>query len=262
MAKKNSKRLSLQILIRKYLTTILLLLILLILVLNHLNIILYVRKNDCNSNQTDFVPSEIFLNFPHSFEPIEHLASKKDNQFKPQILITSNRKAKFVLGIPTLKRENVTYLDTMLSSLLLAMNEHEKSQVLIVILLAEATDRKFNKETLKILLRKYKNEIESGFIDVISAPRDYYPNESREVKDEIFNDKPERIKWRTKQNFDICFLMAYSRGRGTYYLQVGFLSLPIVSFSRAIRLHCFMLQHVHSIKFSPTFLNNHILNPQ
>ena len=48
------------------------------------------------------------------------------------------------------------------------------------------------------------------------------PNENQIYKDDIFNDKPERIKWRVKQNFDICFLMAYSRNKGTYYLQVRY----------------------------------------
>ncbi len=69
--------------------------------------------------------------------------------------------------------------------------------------------------------KRYKEEISSGYIDIISAPRYYYPDENRKLaRDELFNDKPERIKWRIKQNYDICFLMAYAKDKGDYYLHV------------------------------------------
>lgn len=229
MSKKNSKKNSNSSLsFKKCLLSLLLILILVILVLNHLKIILFIKQNNCillNQTSRDVDTNEVYVSFPQVYESIEHLTHKKDNLFKPKILITQNRHAKFILGIPTLKRENVTYLEIMLNSLLLAMNQQEKNQVLIVILLAEIKDKHFNKEMLKFLLQKYKYDIANGYIDVIAAPSDYYPNENRIVSDHIFNDKPERIKWRVKQNYDICFLMTYSRERGIFYLQVNLKSI-------------------------------------
>ena len=50
---------------------------------------------------------------------------------------------------------------------------------------------------------------------------DFYPDFKRALfKDYIFNDTSDRIKWRTKQNLDISYLMSYCHGRSEYYLQV------------------------------------------
>ena len=51
-------------------------------------------------------------------------------------------------------------------------------------------------------------------------PKEFYPKYDTELKDPVFNDSFERIKWRQNQNYDICFLMAYCRERGDYYLNL------------------------------------------
>lgn len=52
-------------------------------------------------------------------------------------------------------------------------------------------------------------------------PSDYYPIFlNKTLTDPVFNDSTERIKWRQNQNYDICFLMAYCRERGYYYLNL------------------------------------------
>lgn len=55
------------------------------------------------------------------------------------------------------------------------------------------------------------------------APAFFYPDiQGQDLNDFVFKDKPERIKWRIKQNYDISYLMAYSKDKGKYYLQVFF----------------------------------------
>lgn len=55
-------------------------------------------------------------------------------------------------------------------------------------------------------------------IEVISPSQGYYPE---------FDDLPltlgdslKRVKWRSKQNLDTIYLMAYAQTRGTYYLML------------------------------------------
>ncbi len=71
------------------------------------------------------------------------------------------------------------------------------------------------------LKKRYKKEINSGLMDIIIPPETYYPNYlEKTLKDPIFNDSKERIIWRQNQNLDVCFLMAYCKERGRYYLNL------------------------------------------
>ena len=71
------------------------------------------------------------------------------------------------------------------------------------------------------LKKRYKKEIKSGLMDLIIPPETYYPNYlEKTLKDPIFNDSKERIIWRQNQNLDVCFLMAYCKERGKYYLNL------------------------------------------
>ena len=72
-----------------------------------------------------------------------------------------------------------------------------------------------------MLTNRYKTKIDSGFLNVLMAPAYFYPNKpDHELHDYVFKDKPDRIKWRIKQNYDVSYLMAYSKDKGIYYLQV------------------------------------------
>lgn len=67
-------------------------------------------------------------------------------------------------------------------------------------------------------MRLYLKEIESGLIQIIHAPRDWYP--SLEKLKVTYNHEMKQIKWRTKQNFDFAYMMLYSRSLSEYYLQL------------------------------------------
>jgi alpha-1,3-mannosylglycoprotein beta-1,4-N-acetylglucosaminyltransferase A/B len=75
--------------------------------------------------------------------------------------------------------------------------------------------------TIIELKKRYKKEIKTGLMDIIIPPESYYPNYlEKNLTDPIFNDSKERIMWRQNQNLDICFLMAYCKERGNYYLNL------------------------------------------
>jgi len=60
--------------------------------------------------------------------------------------------------------------------------------------------------------------VESGLIDVIAPHHSFYPDFSS-LK-QTFGDAPERVKWRSKQNLDMAFLMMYAQPRGLFYVQL------------------------------------------
>lgn len=55
-------------------------------------------------------------------------------------------------------------------------------------------------------------------------PVEFYPNlddiANKSLGQNTFNDPFERVKWRTKQNYDFSYLMSYAIKRGMYYLQL------------------------------------------
>ncbi len=73
------------------------------------------------------------------------------------------------------------------------------------------------------MFQKFETEINDGIIDIVVPLPDYYPDFNQlDLQDNIFHDKTDRVKWRTKQNYDISYLMNYCYKRSDYYLQVIF----------------------------------------
>ena len=86
------------------------------------------------------------------------------------------------------------------------------------------TDNDFVQKTIANINLAFKKELDEGFMDIIVPPNEFYPDlekiAGQSVGKNTFNDPFERIKWRTKQNYDFSFLMSYSLKRGMYYLQL------------------------------------------
>ena len=74
-----------------------------------------------------------------SDDPVQATQSSRD-MIQPRIQLTRGRDDVFlVIGVPTTRRENVTYILPMMSSLFDAMTNAEKSETLVVIMIAEAS---------------------------------------------------------------------------------------------------------------------------
>ena len=127
---------------KKKFIVLLLILFTILLVINYLTIIKYVNdKYQCEineySDEKDHRISTIRVKFPHVFETLPHLKEKL-HLIKPKYVLTKNRQnVTFVIGISTMKRENITYLYKMLDSLFNGMDIREKEQSLVVLLIAE-----------------------------------------------------------------------------------------------------------------------------
>ncbi|XP_070595201.1 alpha-1,3-mannosyl-glycoprotein 4-beta-N-acetylglucosaminyltransferase B isoform X3 [Erythrolamprus reginae] len=157
------------------------------------------------------------LHLPTIFHHLPHLLSK-ENSLQPAIHLGQGRTGvSIVMGIPSVKREVHSYLTDTLNSLISELNPQEKEDSVIVVMIAE-TDPQYTTGVAENIKSLFPNEIHSGLLEVISPSPHFYPDFSR--LRESFGDPKERVRWRTKQNLDYCFLMMYAQSKGIYYVQL------------------------------------------
>ena len=171
-----------------------------------------------SQNSTDGNQQATSLHLPSIFTYLPHLTGHSES-LKPKYYLSKNRYgASIVIGIPTIKREKISYLSSTLKSLVDGLSAVERKDCLIIVFVAEPYNEEFVESIGRQVQTSFPKHVESGLIEVISPSAEFYPN-----LDDIpltYGDTPERVKWRTKQNLDFSFLMLYARTRGIYYVQL------------------------------------------
>ncbi|KAJ2954148.1 hypothetical protein O0L34_g2375 [Tuta absoluta] len=143
------------------------------------------------------------MDHPRSLYPGFHLKSSRNF-------------SDYVLGIPTVRRDKENYLLITLENLLAGLKNYENS-TLIVICVGE-TDLEYVVKVAKQVSDKFPKHVASGMIEIISPSPGFYPDLSKDKPN--LGDASRRYRWRTKQNLDALFLMAYAQTKGTYYLML------------------------------------------
>uniref|UniRef100_A0A8C6BUX3 Alpha-1,3-mannosyl-glycoprotein 4-beta-N-acetylglucosaminyltransferase A n=1 Tax=Monodon monoceros TaxID=40151 RepID=A0A8C6BUX3_MONMO len=157
------------------------------------------------------------LQVPSIYYHLPHLL-QNEGSLQPVVQIGNGRTGvSIVMGVPTVKREVKSYLIETLHSLIDNLYPEEKLDCVIVVFIGE-TDIDYVNGVVANLEKEFSKEISSGLVEIISPPESYYPDLTN-LK-ETFGDSKERIRWRTKQNLDYCFLMMYAQEKGTYYIQL------------------------------------------
>ncbi|XP_029460628.1 alpha-1,3-mannosyl-glycoprotein 4-beta-N-acetylglucosaminyltransferase A isoform X2 [Rhinatrema bivittatum] len=157
------------------------------------------------------------LQVPNIYYHLPHLL-KNEGSLQPAVQVGVGRTGvSIVMGIPTVKRKVKSYLTETLHSLIDKLSPEEKLDCVIVIFIGE-TDLEYVHSVVGSLEKEFSTEISAGLVEIISPPVAYYPD-WKDLK-ETFGDSKERVKWRTKQNLDYCFLMMYSQRKGIYYIQL------------------------------------------
>ncbi|CAO2642814.1 Alpha-1,3-mannosyl-glycoprotein 4-beta-N-acetylglucosaminyltransferase B [Lemmus lemmus] len=157
------------------------------------------------------------LHLPTVFHHLPHLLAK-ESSLQPAVRVGQGRTGvSVVMGIPSVRREVHSYLTDTLHSLISELSPQEKEDSVIVVLIAEASGPEAT-DPLNLLPPRFPTEIHSGLLEVISPSPHFYPDFSR--LRESFGDPKERVRWRTKQNLDYCFLMMYAQSKGIYYVQL------------------------------------------
>ncbi|CAL8329054.1 unnamed protein product, partial [Gadus morhua 'NCC'] len=160
--------------------------------------------------------SKNVLQLPSIFHHLPHLLAN-EGSLQPAVHVGQGRTGvSIVMGVPSVKREVHSYLTDTLNSLMTELSAAEKDDCVIVVFVAES-DQQYAISVAENLKRLFPVEIQAGLLEVISPSIHFYPDFSR-LK-ESFGDPKERVRWRTKQNLDYCFLMMYAQTKGTYYVQ-------------------------------------------
>jgi alpha-1,3-mannosylglycoprotein beta-1,4-N-acetylglucosaminyltransferase A/B len=74
---------------------------------------------------------------------------------------------------------------------------------------------------MALVVENFGPEVRKGLIDILAPDSDFYPDfDMIKVRDFIFSDDENRIKWRMKQNYDYSYLMTYCAQRGEFYIQL------------------------------------------
>lgn len=168
-----------------------------------------------NMSATPKFPSSIHL--PTAWNFLPHLLDDPSS-LRPAFLMSRGRQTvQTVLGVPTVKREKQSYLMSTLHNLITNMEEEEQNETMIVVFVGE-TDIEYVQLIAKQIEVRFSQYVESGLIEVLSPPATYYPN--MEKLKITLNDSPERVRWRSKQNLDFAFLMAYAQPKATFYVQL------------------------------------------
>ncbi|KAL5009710.1 hypothetical protein ScPMuIL_012015 [Solemya velum] len=128
-----------------------------------------------------------------------------------------DEKVFLAMGLPTVKREGISYLMETIDSLLSSSTDAERGDVVLIIFLAEL-DAVWINNTTNSIVQRYSTFLKSGFIQVVGATPAIY--QELEFTQRTFNDSKERTKWGSKQNIDYAHLFLYCRNISTFYIQL------------------------------------------
>ncbi|XP_060875700.1 alpha-1,3-mannosyl-glycoprotein 4-beta-N-acetylglucosaminyltransferase B-like isoform X1 [Metopolophium dirhodum] len=151
------------------------------------------------------------------FTFLPQLWSHEDN-LRPFILHSGGRKTvSMVYGIPTVRRQNKNYLIQTLINIVKNMNQNEKEDSLIVVMIGEI-DREYTQQVTTEIKNQLPEAVNSGLVDIIAPTPEYYPDFGKLRL--TLGDSKIRVSWRSKQNLDYAFLMMYCQPKGSFYVQI------------------------------------------
>ncbi|NWW02715.1 MGT4C acetylglucosaminyltransferase, partial [Oreocharis arfaki] len=142
------------------------------------------------------------------------------------------RKKFLAVGLASVQRPRGFYLLATLQSLFSQSTEEELQEMVVVVHLAD-TDPGWNVHVAAAIAQKFARHILLGQLLLIHAPPEFYP--TLEGLKRNFNDAEERVRFRSKQNVDYAFLLAFAANLSSYYLMIEDDVWSAKSFLTAIR---------------------------
>ena len=152
-----------------------------------------------------FLPHTV--NSPRAFMPAYKLAGRNQRHH-----------VSMIMGVPTVKRDHQSYLSVTLKSIFQHLGDEEEAANTLVIVFVAETDVEYVKSVADELRQQFPDELNSGLLELISPPPEFYPDLSN--LRQTLGDDVNRVQWRSKQNLDYAFLMMYAQSRGVYYVQL------------------------------------------
>ncbi|OPJ66028.1 alpha-1,3-mannosyl-glycoprotein 4-beta-N-acetylglucosaminyltransferase C [Patagioenas fasciata monilis] len=144
----------------------------------------------------------------------------------------SPHKKFLAVGLASVRRPRGYYLPATLQSLFTQSTEEELQEMVVVVHLADA-DPSWNVRVAADIARKFAQQILLGRLLLIHAPHEFYPTLQGLKRN--YNDPEERVRFRSKQNVDYAFLLAFAANLSSYYLMIEDDVWSAKSFLTAIR---------------------------
>ncbi|NWX03801.1 MGT4C acetylglucosaminyltransferase, partial [Caloenas nicobarica] len=144
----------------------------------------------------------------------------------------SPHKKFLAVGLASVRRPRGYYLPATLQSLFTQSTEEELQEMVVVVHLAD-TDPSWNVRVAADIARKFAQQILLGRLLLIHAPHEFYPTLQGLKRN--YNDPEERVRFRSKQNVDYAFLVAFAANLSSYYLMIEDDVWSAKSFLTAIR---------------------------
>ncbi|XP_049687743.1 alpha-1,6-mannosyl-glycoprotein 4-beta-N-acetylglucosaminyltransferase-like isoform X1 [Accipiter gentilis] len=129
----------------------------------------------------------------------------------------SPHKKFLAVGLASVQRPRGYYLPATLQSLFKQSTEEELQEMVVVVHLADA-DPRWNMHVAANIARKFAHHILLGQLLLIHTPQEFYP--TLEGLKRNYNDPEERVRFRSKQNVDYAFLLAFAANLSSYYLMI------------------------------------------
>ncbi|NXF89235.1 MGT4C acetylglucosaminyltransferase, partial [Eubucco bourcierii] len=130
--------------------------------------------------------------------------------------LTPHRKF-LAVGLASVRRPRGFYLPATLQSLFEQSTEEELRELVVVVHLADA-DPSWNRQVAAGIARSFARQVLLGRLLLIHAPHRSYP--SLQGLKRNYNDPEERVRFRSKQNLDYAFLLAFAANLSSYYLMI------------------------------------------
>ncbi|XP_060066271.1 alpha-1,3-mannosyl-glycoprotein 4-beta-N-acetylglucosaminyltransferase C-like [Ylistrum balloti] len=126
--------------------------------------------------------------------------------------------SELTIGIPTVRRNGVDYLERTLYSLITYSKAPQRKSMVVVVFMVDKNET-WVKSRSKQIATKFPKLIQNGFLQIIH-PHDQsiYPDFNKLKR--TFNDTAARVAWRSKQNIDYAYLFSYSKNISRYYLHL------------------------------------------
>ncbi|XP_074750098.1 alpha-1,6-mannosyl-glycoprotein 4-beta-N-acetylglucosaminyltransferase isoform X3 [Strix uralensis] len=129
----------------------------------------------------------------------------------------SPHKKFLAVGLASVRRPRGYYLPATLQSLFKQSTEEELQEMVVVVHLADA-DPRWNMRVAANIAHKFAHHILLGRLLLIHAPHESYPTLKGLKRN--YNDPEERVRFRSKQNVDYAFLLAFAANLSSYYLMI------------------------------------------
>ncbi|NXK56302.1 MGT4C acetylglucosaminyltransferase, partial [Chauna torquata] len=168
----------------------------------------------------------------HILQDLDNLSAPHNVSYHLLAGSPSPHKKFLAVGLASVRRPHGYYLPATLQSLFKQSTEEELREMVVVVHLAD-TDPGWNAQVAVDITRKFAHHILLGRLLLIHAPREFYP--TLEGLKRNYNDPEERVKFRSKQNVDYAFLLAFAANLSSYYLMIEDDVWSAKSFSTAIR---------------------------